>query len=215
MVNKCRATTLEHVPSLQQFPHAFPNSCKNENLKFKLGSKFTLYWKQTSFSAFKRALLWNATSLLLQGQVLTLALVSGAKVGKKKKDIENTLKDSILRNTVGMCQNISRSRQLSRENSPLRSWVSTPKENLPHDTVSHRQKCCFISLLPSACPWPVTENPTIRRKYRIFLLTEAEKQWKFTFISSVHQVQWYKLIFWPRRYQLLNCCKCAIFYPNI
>lgn len=34
-------------------------------------------------------------SLLLQGQVLTLALVSGAKVGKKKKkDVENTLKDS-------------------------------------------------------------------------------------------------------------------------
>lgn len=29
MVNKYRATALEHVPSLQQFPHAFPSSCKN------------------------------------------------------------------------------------------------------------------------------------------------------------------------------------------
>lgn len=137
------------------------------------------------------------------------------KLEKKKKDVENTLKRLYPAKHSRDVSGHLKEQALSRENSPLRSWVSTPKENLPHDTVSHRQKCCFISLLPSACPWPVTENPTIRRKYRTFLLTEAEKQWKFTFISSVHQVQWYKLIFWPRRYQLLNCCKCAIFYPNI
>lgn len=90
------------------------------------------------------------------------------KLEKKKKDVENTLKRLYPAKHSRDVSGHLKEQALSRENSPLRSWVSTPKENLPHDTVSHRQKCCFISLLPSACPWPVTENPTIRRKYRTF-----------------------------------------------
>lgn len=162
-VNECGAATLEHIPSLQQFLHAFPNS-KNEKLKFKLWSKLALQ---------KANIIQVHLNKLYHGILLPSRAPKTAPdpclglffKSWEKKNVGNT-HDTLLQNMVERCQNLPRKQAAFslRENSPLQTCVSKPKENLPHYTVSHHQKCCSLSLLPSACPWPVTENQTPARR---------------------------------------------------